>query len=535
MENTLSSKKDLYFPDFSTILTFALYSTLLIGIYYSSHSSMIRWWGLEDYNYCYLIPFIVLYLIWEKLDILNRTLSSPGWLGLGPLLFGIILFWIGELGGEYYSMFLSSWFVLFGICWINLGWQKVKIILFPITFILTMFPPPSFIYNNLSLKLKLISSKLGVKILQFFGISSYREGNVIDLGFTQLQVVDACSGLRYLIPLIVLAILVAYFSKGRLWKKIVLVFSAIPISIFVNSFRIATVGMLYPTYGPKVAEGFFHDFSGWFIFMLSLLILIGELALLNKIFAEHKNNHKENAVTESFTKTLSPVKRKDKYESKRKHSSPLYRSQFVVSVLLLGATLALSQGIEFREKTPTSKPFHLFPLQIGEWSGKNIGLEKKIIEELDFSDYITADYVNPNRRMVSFYTAFYESQSKGESIHSPESCLPGGGWITEQAGRYEITHLANNKTIKVNRSLIRNGDYKQLVYYWFPCRGRILTSLYQLKLYTFWDALTQQRTDGAIVRILTPVYPGEKLLIAEQRLQGFVKQVIPLLNEFLPQ
>jgi exosortase D (VPLPA-CTERM-specific) len=538
MEKDINSNKVLYFPNLHTSISFALYSILLIGIYHSSHALMIRWWRLEDYNYCYLIPIVVLYLIWDKRYTFNQTSSMPDWFGLTPLVFGIVLFWLGELGGEYYSMYLSSWFVLFGICWMNLGWHKLKIILFPITFILTMFPPPSFIYNNLSLKLKLISSKIGVNILQFFGISAYREGNVIDLGFTQLQVVDACSGLRYLIPLIVLAILVAYFSKAALWKKIVLVLSAIPISIFVNSFRIATVGMLYPTYGPKVAEGFFHDFSGWLIFMLSLLVLMGELALLNRLFGRSKDDCFNREVdTDSFSpsKTSASVNRTDYDESGVEPYSRLYRPHFIVSVILLGATLALAQGIEFREKVPTTKPFHLFPLQIGEWSGKKFGLEQEIVEELDFSDYITVEYVNPKQRMVSFYTAFYESQSKGESIHSPESCLPGGGWVTEQSGPYEMKHLTKNQSMKVNRTLIRNGDNRQLVYYWFPCRGRILTNLYQLKLYTFWDALTHQRTDGALVRVLTPVYPAEKLHLAEQRLQGFVRQIVPLLNEFLPQ
>ena len=165
----------------------------------------------------------------------------------------------------------------------HLGWQKLKIILFPLILILTMFPPPYFLNTRISLKLKLVSSQLGVGIMQFCGMSAYREGNVIDLGFTQLQVVDACSGLRYLFPLIVLGILLAYFYKAAFWKKAVLVISTVPISIVVNGIRIALVGMLYPIFGPKVAEGFFHDFAGWFIFMVSLGILLAEMWVLKKV------------------------------------------------------------------------------------------------------------------------------------------------------------------------------------------------------------------------------------------------------------
>jgi exosortase D (VPLPA-CTERM-specific) len=261
----------------------AMYGLLLIGVYYSSLVVMISQWGREDYSYCYLIPFIVLYLIWEKRIKLVNLPSVSSWKGLIPLILGIAFFWLGELGGEYFTLYISFWLVMVGLCWIHLGWQKLKIISFPLAVILTMFPPPNFIYQKISVNLKLASSQLGVAMMQVFGMSAYREGNVIDLGFTQLQVVDACSGLRYLFPLIVLGILLAYFYKAAFWKKAVLVISTVPISIVVNGLRIALVGMLYPIFGPKVAEGFFHDFAGWFIFMVSLGILLAEMWILKKI------------------------------------------------------------------------------------------------------------------------------------------------------------------------------------------------------------------------------------------------------------
>lgn len=524
---------------FTNWMKTTVFVLLFLGLYYSAYSWMISSWELEDFNYGYLIPFVVIYLLWEKRPILSEIPSQKTWIGIFPLILGIVFFWIGELSGEFYSLYLSSWFALIGICVMHLGWGKFKSILFPIAFMLSMFPPPNFVYQNISLRLKLISSKLGVDILQLSGMSAYREGNVIDLGFTQLQVVDACSGLRYLIPLIVLAILVAYFSKGGLWKKIVLVISAIPISIVINSLRIALVGMLYPIWGKDIAEGFLHDFSGWLIFMLSLGILLVELILLNKIFRNSKMDTYEEVdketVANDAAKSTGQEVGKGSLGNHQGLRLLLHPPQFIVAVILLGSTLALAQGVEFREKVMINKPFHLFPLQIGEWSGKKQGLEPRIIDELDFSDYITADYINPRRQQVGFYTAYYDSQSKGASIHSPESCLPGGGWVSEQSGEQDIPLASENRSMRVNRTLIRMGDYRQLVYYWFPSRGRLLTNAYQLKLYTFWDALTQQRTDGAIVRVITPVYPNERIMQAEERLQEFVQKVVPFLDEFLPQ
>ena len=143
------------------------------------------------------------------------------------------------------------------------------------------------------------------------------------------------------------------------------------------------------------------------------------------------------------------------------------------------------------------------------------------------------NYQDRQGRSVNFYTAYYESQRKGESIHSPETCLPGGGWEFREAGATAIP-LQGGASMKVNRAFIEKGGARQLTYYWFAQRGRVLTNLYQLKLYAFWDALTRQRTDGALIRLITPVYEREKLEDAEARLQGFTREIVPVLDGFIP-
>jgi len=512
----------------------ALYGLLLIGVYYSSLAYMISQWEREDYSYCYLVPFIVFYLIWEKRNQLASLPSVSSWKGLIPFILGIVFFWLGELGGEYFTLYISFWLVMVGICWMHLGWGKLKTISFSLLFSLTMFPFPNLLHNKISVNLKLISSQLGVAMMQLYGMSAYREGNVIDLGFTQLQVVDACSGLRYLFPLIVLGILLAYFYKAVFWKKVALVISTVPISIVVNGLRIASVGMLYPIFGPKVAEGFFHDFAGWFIFMVSLGILLAEMWILKKVRGREAESSKLKAQSKEEANALAAGFRTSGFQLSALNSffSP---PQFVVAVLLLGATWGLSHGIEFREKIPINKSFEYFPVKVGEWSGTRQTMEQEFIDALDLSDYAIIVYQNSTGKSVNFYVAYYESQRKGESIHSPATCLPGGGWIFKQAGAVGIPLLANDGGfMKVNRALMQKSGYKQLSYYWFPQRGRILTNAYQLKIFAFWDALTRQRTDGAMVRVITPVYELEELEEAEQRLQGFTLEIVPVLGEFLP-
>ncbi len=260
---------------FFLVVTFLLFRPAL--------TYLVGMWGREDFSYGYFILPIVLYLLWEKREALLTTPSAPSWSGLFPFVAGIALYWLGELGGEFTTLFLALWLIVVGFCWLHLGGRMMKIIFFPLVFLLVMFPPPNLLYGNLSLRLKLVSSWLGVQMIQLFGLSAHQEGNIIDLGFTQLEVVDACSGLRYLFPLFALSILLAYHYRTVFWKRAVLVVSSIPVTIFTNALRIASVGILYQFFGSKVAEGFFHDFSGWLIFMASLAFLLLEMWALSRL------------------------------------------------------------------------------------------------------------------------------------------------------------------------------------------------------------------------------------------------------------
>jgi len=209
--------------------------------------------------------------------------------------------------------------------------------------------------------------------------------------------------------------------------------------------------------------------------------------------------------------------------------------QFVVAVLLLGATLAFSRGIEFRERVPVKEALDQFPLQIGEWSGILDTMDQSFVDRLDLSDYVIIDYRGSSGKEVNFYVAYYETQRKGESIHSPATCLPGSGWVYKEAGAAALSVTGyGDDTMKVNRAAMEKVGNRQLVYYWFLQRGRVLTNAYELKMFVFWDALTKHRTDGALVRVVTPIYGSEEIGDAEARLKGFLGEVVPVLDEFIP-
>lgn len=513
-------------------IRFSILGILLLGLYYPALYFMVRRWNKDLYNYCYLIPFIVIYLIWQNRTKMASVPSKPSWNGLIPLAFGIVLYWVGDLGGEYFTLLISFWLVLVGLCWVHLGWQKIKTIGFPLVFILTMFPLPYFLDTKLMVQLRLISSKLGVSMIQLFGLPVTRQGNVIDLGFVQLQVVEACSGLNSLISLVVLSLLLAYFYKAHFWKRGVVIISALPLAIFTNSLRIAVTAILHKYLGPEVAQGFFHGFSGLLIFLICIPILLIEIKILEKLPPVEPKSTADAADSKIRPSTRNPDLKEKKILSIPSIRQPI----FVVVVIMLGATLALSHSVEFREKIPVNKSMAQFPLEVGEWKAK--GREKiaqKFLDVLDLSEYVVLDYNNPAGKSVNFYVAYYESQSKGKSLHTPESCLPGHGWSFDQSGTVSISDLQKNSgTMQINRALIQYGNSRQIAYYWFALRGRILSNAYQVKIYNFLDALTMQRTDGALIRLVTPVYENEKLADAEARLQGFVRAIVPVLNEYIP-
>ena len=134
------------------------------------------------------------------------------------------------------------------------------------------------------------------------------------------------------------------------------------------------------------------------------------------------------------------------------------------------------------------------------------------------------------------YVAYNQSQSKGASSHSPDSCLPGSGWVFERSGTVDLpVGSGQGMPIRISRAFVEKNGARQLTYYWFPQRGRVLTNMFELKAYAFWDALTKRRTDGALVRLITPVYEGERPQDAEARLTGFARQIVPILDTFLPE
>jgi exosortase D (VPLPA-CTERM-specific) len=479
------------------------------------------WLGMEEYSHGILIPFMTLFLIYQKKNTLALLPVEGSWLGALLVLLGAGLYLAGELASLFIIGQYAFLILLYGLILSLTGSRMFKEIWVPLLLLFFAVRLPEFLYQGLSSQLQLWSSKLGVYFIRACDITVNLEGNVIDLGPMQLQVVEACSGLRYLFPLMSLAFLCACVYRAAFWKRALVFLSSIPITLAMNSLRIGVIAITVEYFGKRAAEGFLHDFEGWIVFMGCTLILVAEMALLARLGGERR------PFAEVFDLSLpAPAPPGGVW---REAATP---AAFWAAGGALALALAVSLSLDERaEVVPARVAFAEFPLQVGAWSGRRETMDDPYIETLKFDDYLLADFVADARRApINLYAAYYVNQRKGESIHSPRSCIPGGGWRIVSHDLLEV----GGAGLRLNRLLIQKGEERQLVYYWFKQRGRDLNNEYLVRWYLFQDALVRNRSDGALVRLTTPAPVGEDLAEADQRLQDFLQGVLPQLDRYIP-
>lgn len=481
-------------------------------------------WSRPEYSHGVLIPLIVGYLFWQRRDELAAIEFSGSWLGFVVVLFGLFLWLAGNLSTIYAVSQYALIVMIYGIVLSLVGLRVFRMLWIPLLMLLFTVPLPEFLYANLSSALQLISSSLGVWFIRLFGISVLLNGNVIDLGHFQMQVVEACDGLRYLFPLMVLAFIVAYFFRAPFWQRAVVFLCSIPVTILMNSLRIGLIGVFAEFGNTALAEGLLHDLQGWVIFMASGAVLLGVTWVLTRLFMPGRAWR--DVLAFNFG---NPPKPATAASPKRRVPAALVTS----FIALVVATILSVTLPERAEAYPTRSWFVDFPLQIGAWQGRHGRVENIYINALKFDDYILADY-RDGTSVINLYSAYYRSQRQGASVHSPRSCLPGGGWRITEFGQTEIPGMAGAEGFRVNRALIELGGRRQLAYYWFKQRKRQLTNEYAVKWFIFVDALTRSRTDGALVRLIAPLPVGERIEDADARLQRFAQAVQAQITPYVP-
>jgi exosortase len=242
------------------------------------------WANDDNYSHGFFIVPLALYFAWERRARLSHAIGRPSAFGFIVVVGSLGLLVVGTLGAEFFLTRVALIGVLAGTVLFLLGWEHFRILAFPLSFLLLMIPLPSIIFNQIAFPLQLFASKFGTTALQLAAVPVLREGNVIELANTKLQVAEACSGIRSLISLLTLGIVYGYFTDSRTWPRVLIALSTIPIAIVANGLRVAGTGIAAHYYGPEAAEGFFHTFSGWLVFLVAFVLLLAVSAVTQRFW-----------------------------------------------------------------------------------------------------------------------------------------------------------------------------------------------------------------------------------------------------------
>ena len=503
-----------------------------IPVYWLGLVSLGSAWLTPEYSQGPLIPLISLYLFLRELrNAPPRDPSAPvdRRPGIAVLLLGLTLGIFGNLVRipDLVTYSLIIW--VMGVVLVGFGWRVGRTHWAPVLHLIFMLPLPQFVYWQITIFLQLVSSEIGVAIVRLMGIPVFLEGNIIDLGVYKLQVAEACAGLRYLFPILSFSYLFGILYRGPFWHKAALFLMAAPIAVLMNSVRIGIIAILVDSYGIEQAEGFLHIFQGWVIFGLCIVVLF--------LMAMGLQRLAPNPLP--FRETIDLDFEGFGTQSARILRLPASRGLVAAALMSVAVSAAFVLAPQAERVVLPRDTYALFPRDLGGWQGAAQELDPAttaVLAATDYANITYADPAGPRGAVVNFFSAYYDKLTEGSGIHSPKVCLPVGGWEVFSIDPYEVTVPGTvYGTFTLNRAVIQKGLAKQVVYYWFEQRGRRITNDYVAKATVVWDSLLRGRTDGALVRFVSPVLEGESEADADARIQALFAEALTRLPAFIPE
>lgn len=486
-----------------------------------------QWFTDQNFSHGIFVPAFAFFVVWQKRKEINEIVAAPSWTGTPILVSGLLMLVLGVLGAELFFSRSSLLLVIAGLVILFWGWLTFRAILFPWACLILMIPIPAIILQKVTFPLQIFASKVAAAMLRLVGVPVYREGNVINLPAMPLEVVQACSGIRSLLSLITLAIIYGYLLEQRKSMRIFLAVLAVPIAIFANSLRIVGTGLLVQYWDPDKAEGFFHTFQGWLIFVLSLAMLFALHRLANRFWPVSgdpvpatRNNAGGNT-----GESRGPIP----------HSLKIVTVRFAVAAVFMCVTALMLQARSSKEVFPPRQSLNAFPSSLGSWTARDIPIDQQTLDILGSGEFLLRDYASSSEQAppVNLFIAYFPSQRMGDTIHSPSHCLPGAGWVPTQKALVPISVPGGNSFL-ANRFVISKAGDRQLAMYWFQAHDREVANEYWAKYYLVADSIRMNRSDGALVRLMTPMLRGESADAAQARVMKLGSQIIPLLDTYIP-
>lgn len=466
------------------------------------------WWTDENYSHGLLVPFVIAFIVWNEWDRIKR-LAAPGPAIISAVMIATaaIMLLAGTLAAELFTQRISLLLMLAGIIVYLVGQRVLNILAVPFALLLLSIPIPQIVFNKVAFPLQIWASQTAVWWIRLFDVPTVRRGNVIDIlpsGSTQtisLEVVEACSGIRSLMTLVTLALVLAYFTRrnqngryfgferGDLIRALTLMVLAVPIAVLTNAARVTGTGFLTYHYGKQAVEGTWHDASGWLVYVTALLLLLGANYLLGKLF---KNGN-------------------GRIDPPGPNSNRSSAAVWPLVICLAASGIAVQWFVNRGEIVPARAPLSGLSTNLEGWyqQGEEIRFDPAVEKILRTTDYTMREYTHDSGRVANLYIGYYESQRSGATYHSPQNCLPGAGWVMKEPQYVEVVSPAG-RVFRARKYIVQNGIYNEVMIYWYQGRGRIEANEYTDKINTVWDSVTQRRSDGAMVRIMTSVWNDEQ-------------------------
>ena len=256
----------------------------LLLLYWQVIAGLVDAWSTDDnYSHGFFIVPLAAYFAWERRRTFGASPARGSWLGLLVVAASMLILIAGLLGAELFLSRVSLIGALTGAVLFLFGWQRLRIMAFPLAFLLLMVPLPAIIFNQIAFPLQLLASSVGEHTISSLDIPILREGNVLILANAKLEVAEACSGIRSLVSLFTLGLVFGYFVDRRPWVRAVIALSAVPVAILSNGLRVASAGVAAHNFGKAGVEGLFHDFSGWVVFIVAFVMMLGFQRLLHRL------------------------------------------------------------------------------------------------------------------------------------------------------------------------------------------------------------------------------------------------------------
>jgi exosortase len=276
--------------------------TLVLGallvVYWPVITGLVRDWSTDDnYSHGFFIVPLALYFAWERRAAIAAAPVRPSLLGVVAVAVSLLLLVAGLLGAELFLSRVAILGTITGAVLFLFGWPMLRVVAFPLAFMLLMIPLPAIIFNKIAFPLQLVASHVGEYSVRSLDIPILREGNVLILANATLEVAEACSGIRSLVSLFTLGIVFGYFVDRRAWVRAVIALSAIPVAILANGLRVASAGIAAHNYGAAGVEGLFHEFSGWVVFVVAFLMMLAIQRLLQRFLPPPARVPSAEAVT----------------------------------------------------------------------------------------------------------------------------------------------------------------------------------------------------------------------------------------------